>query len=255
MTDYRATFDEVAELYDEVRPGYPAAIIDTMLELAALPDGGRILEIGPGTGQLTVPLAARGFDVLALELGPNLAAIARRNLADFPNATVLTTALEDWKTEENAFDLAVSAQAFHWIPVAFGLATCAAVLKNTGSLALLWQLERSQNTDFYKATTPLFEKYIRDDPERPTPPSSFEAYRAALTASPLFSTPVTRRLEWAQIYSKTDFIKLLGTFSPHIAQTLQTRERFNEEIAGVIDAFGGSVTRLYQTALLVARKA
>ena len=137
MTDYRATFDEVAELYDEVRPGYPPAIIDAVLEFAGLPEGGRILEIGPGTGQLTLPLAKRGYELLGLELGSRLAEVARRNLAGFSNATVLTTSFEAWEPEENAFNLVVSAQAFHWVGVGFGLSTCAAVLKKTGGLALL----------------------------------------------------------------------------------------------------------------------
>ncbi len=253
MTDYRATFDEVAELYDEARPGYPAGIIDTLLELARLPTGGRILEVGPGTGQLTRPLAERGYEVLGLELGPNLADIARRNLAGL-NATVLTTSFEAWEPEKEAFDLVVSAQAFHWIPVDFGLARCAAVLKKTGSLALLWQLDRSQDTDFYKATTPLFDKYVRDDPDRPKPPSSFETYRTALVESPLFDTPVVRQLEWQQTYTKADFVKLLGTFSPNIALAPDTRARFNAEVAATIDAFGGSVTRLYRTVLLLSKK-
>ena len=255
MTDYRATFDEVAELYDEVRPGYPSSIIDTMLEFAHPPTGGRILEIGPGTGQLTLPLAKRGYELLGLELGPNLAAVARRNLASFPNVSILTTALEDWETEENAFEMAVSAQAFHWIPIEFGLATCAAVLREAGSVALLWQLDRLEDMAFYKAALPLFEKYMPEEPERPQPPSSFESYRAALEASPLFSTPVTHQLDWEQPYSKADFIKLRSTFSPNIVLTPQTRERFNEEMAEILDAFGGSVTHLYRTVLLLAHKA
>ena len=254
MTDYRATFDEVAELYDEVRPGYPVAVLDALLELARLPEGGRILEVGPGTGQLTRPLAERGFELLGLELGPNLAAVARRNLSNFPKATILTTAFEDWQTEENAFDLVVSAQAFHWIRVEYGLSKCAAVLKEGGSLALLWQLDRSQDTAFYKATTPLFEKYLPDDPKRPKPPPSFETYRAALGASPLFSEPAVYKLEWEQSYSEEAFVKLLNTFSPHVALAPRVRESFNEEIAETIDAFGGSVTRLYRTVLLVAKK-
>ena len=35
-------FNEVAALYDEVRPGYPPAIIDAAIAQAGLPCGGRI---------------------------------------------------------------------------------------------------------------------------------------------------------------------------------------------------------------------
>ncbi|HET8788172.1 MAG TPA: rRNA adenine N-6-methyltransferase family protein, partial [Actinomycetes bacterium] len=68
----RSTFDQVADLYDRVRPGYPAALFDDLAELAGVGPGARVLEIGPGTGQATVPLAERGCRVVAVELGAGL---------------------------------------------------------------------------------------------------------------------------------------------------------------------------------------
>src|SRR5215210_5494927 len=57
----RTTFDEAASLYDEVRPGYPEDLFDDIVSLSGIPSGGRILEIGCGTGQATVPFALRGY--------------------------------------------------------------------------------------------------------------------------------------------------------------------------------------------------
>jgi 2-polyprenyl-3-methyl-5-hydroxy-6-metoxy-1,4-benzoquinol methylase len=76
----RATIDEVALLYDAVRPGYPEALFDDVVALSGIPPGGRILEVGCGTGQATVPFARRGYRILCVELGENLAAVARHNL-------------------------------------------------------------------------------------------------------------------------------------------------------------------------------
>ena len=42
--------------------------------------GAKVLEIGCGTAQATVPLARRGYHVLCVELGDNLATIARGKL-------------------------------------------------------------------------------------------------------------------------------------------------------------------------------
>src|SRR6187549_3838365 len=83
----RVTFDEDAERYDRARPGYPTAVFDDLLALAGLGPGARVLEIGCGTGQATVPLAERGCEVVAVELGAQMAAVARSNLARFPAAT------------------------------------------------------------------------------------------------------------------------------------------------------------------------
>ena len=57
----RTTFDEAALLYDDVRPGYPEALFHDVVSLSGIPSGGRILEIGCGTGQATVPFARRGY--------------------------------------------------------------------------------------------------------------------------------------------------------------------------------------------------
>ena len=49
----RTTFNTSAEWYDRIRPGYPEALIDDVINLSAIPAGGRILEIGCGTGKAT----------------------------------------------------------------------------------------------------------------------------------------------------------------------------------------------------------
>jgi 16S rRNA A1518/A1519 N6-dimethyltransferase RsmA/KsgA/DIM1 with predicted DNA glycosylase/AP lyase activity len=86
-----------------------------VVSLSGLPPQGRILEIGCGTDQTTEPFAHRGYRVLCIELGERLAAVARGKLAAYPPVVVCTGAFEDWPGEEGAFDLTVSAEAFHWI--------------------------------------------------------------------------------------------------------------------------------------------
>jgi len=97
----KRSFDAVARLYDRVRPGYPESLFDELVELSGIPRGGRILEIGPGTGQATLPLARRSFSVLGLELGASMARACRRNCREFPNVQILNVAFEDWKPAEN----------------------------------------------------------------------------------------------------------------------------------------------------------
>lgn len=64
-------------------------------------------------GQLTVPLARLGCAVTAVELGPALAAVARRNLAAFPAAEVVVSPFEDWPLPDEPFDAIASAAAAH----------------------------------------------------------------------------------------------------------------------------------------------
>ena len=72
----RKSFDAVAEIYNEVRTGYPEMLVEDILSLSRIPDKGRILEIGCGSGNATVAFARRGYTILGIELGANLAALA-----------------------------------------------------------------------------------------------------------------------------------------------------------------------------------
>jgi protein-L-isoaspartate O-methyltransferase len=111
----RSTFNEDAERYDRARPGYPPVLFGDLAELTSIGPGSRVLEIGPGTGQATRPLAERGCRVVAVELGADLAALAARNLAGFPSVEVVNAAFEDWPLPAEPFDLVLAATAFHWI--------------------------------------------------------------------------------------------------------------------------------------------
>lgn len=48
----RTSFERQAELYDAARPSYPAALVEDVVARCA---PARMLEIGAGTGQATVP--------------------------------------------------------------------------------------------------------------------------------------------------------------------------------------------------------
>ena len=54
---------------------------DDLAEFGQLAPGARILEIGCGTGQATRSLAERGYRIIAVELGADMAAIGRWALA------------------------------------------------------------------------------------------------------------------------------------------------------------------------------
>src|SRR4051812_4997557 len=93
----RTTFEQVPELYDRARPAYPEELFDDLGALAGLREGARLLEIGCGTGQATLPLARRGYSVVCVELGAGLAAVAQRKLAQFPQVEVVNANFEAWE--------------------------------------------------------------------------------------------------------------------------------------------------------------
>jgi ubiquinone/menaquinone biosynthesis C-methylase UbiE len=137
----RALFDGIAGQYQAARPGYPAQVTEFVAETARLGPGAAVLEIGCGTGQLTEGLAAAGFRLTAIDLGPSMIAAARRRLAA-AEVNFQVTSFEALDAADASFDLVSSGAAFHWIDpeVAFGKA--ARLLRPRGWLALLGTEER-----------------------------------------------------------------------------------------------------------------
>jgi ubiquinone/menaquinone biosynthesis C-methylase UbiE len=82
--EQRFTFNNVAELYDRARAGYPQALYDDLIALADLKPGDPILEVGCGTGKATEEFERRGLRVVALDPGPDMIAAARGSSAQGP---------------------------------------------------------------------------------------------------------------------------------------------------------------------------
>lgn len=113
--DQRFAFDEVAELYDAERPSYPPQLVADVIAAADLTREDAMIEVGCGTGQATEAFARRGYDIVAVEPGAELARLARSRLARFPNAAVVQTSFEDWRIETGVFRVVIAAQSWHWL--------------------------------------------------------------------------------------------------------------------------------------------
>ena len=113
-------FNEVPELYDRVRPGYPDELFADLVAITGLNEQSSLLEVGCGTGQATRSLAAFGCSLTAIEPGADMAALARRRLATFANVTVETSTFERWDDRGARFDVLVAASAWHWVDPSAG---------------------------------------------------------------------------------------------------------------------------------------
>jgi ubiquinone/menaquinone biosynthesis C-methylase UbiE len=250
-------FNEVAALYDEMRPGYAPAILDAAVARTGLPPGGRILEIGCGTGQITAPLAARGYSILALEPGDTMAALAARNCRDYPQVAILPSSFEAWPPDGQTFDMVVSAQAFHWIAPDAGCAKAASVLKPGGAIALFWHLDVSQDTAFWLATQPIYDAYFHPPEGHTTMMSLGERtalYAEAIGRCEAFEPVQEVRHAWEVTYRDGAYMKLLHTFSDHRTLPEPDKTHFFRAIEDAVHRFGGVVHRRYETLLLVARR-
>ena len=248
-------FDDTAELYDEVRSRYPEEIIEHIIAFAALPAHGRVIEVGCGTGQMTLPFAQRGYTVVALDQGERLAARAAQHCQPYPQVRVVLCAFETWQDVPGSYDLFLSAQALHWIDPAYGLVRAAELLKAGGTIALVWRLDRSQGSAFWQATEPIYNTYNPQTSSGDLPlETKVDLYRHALRTSRQFTDVHEKAWSATQRYSGKEYLKLLQTVSVNRAMPEPNKSQFFEAIGQVIVQMGGEVIRNYETLALLAKK-
>jgi ubiquinone/menaquinone biosynthesis C-methylase UbiE len=78
---------EVAGFYHQYRRGYPQAVIDALMSAFALTSDDVVIDLGCGTGQLTLPIASRVRAVAGVDPEPDMLARARRAAADQGSGT------------------------------------------------------------------------------------------------------------------------------------------------------------------------
>jgi SAM-dependent methyltransferase len=222
----RATFSEIPELYDRARPTYPPPVFDDLVVLGELPSAARIVEIGCGTGQATVPLAERGYRISCVELGAGLAEFARRKLDRFDAVEVIHANFESWLPAKADFDAVVAFTSFHWIDPEQRYAKVASVLRPAGILAVVFaeHVLADDGDDFFAAVQ---EDYLaatdETDPSPPPHPDDVGDLRDEIVSSGLFKSVATRRYLWDIVYTAEEYIAVLETYSGH--RSLEERQR------------------------------
>ncbi|MFF3750552.1 class I SAM-dependent methyltransferase [Streptomyces sp. NPDC002018] len=254
------TFDEDAELYDQTRPGYPSELYDDLAEFAGACPGSRVLEIGCGTGQATVPLAERGCRITAVEAGPSMAAVARRNLNGAAGVEIVTADFESWPLPEDSFDVVFAATAFHWIDPAVRMAKAAEALRPGGALAVVrTQHVRGGTEEFFVEVQRCYERFDPDTPPGFRPPEAADIdgsdHAQEVVRSGAFGPTVFRRYERDLTYTTSEYLRLLQTYSGHRALAEAARNGLLGCIADLIDGrYGGRVTRRYLIELAVSHR-
>ncbi len=163
--ELRAIFDEDAALYDHARPTYPTSLFHDLMKLADIGPGSRVVEIGPGTGQATLALSATGARVVAVELGPSLAARLRDKVAGLP-VQVVVGAFEDWPLPDQPFDTVAAFTAWHWLTPDIRARKACDALRPGGALATVTTTHVRGGTEEFFAD--VQDCYVRWDPDTPS---------------------------------------------------------------------------------------
>jgi len=206
--DPSLSFGSEAAAYERGRPSYPPEAIDWLLPAGAMD----VLDLGAGTGKLTVRLAERGLSVTAVDPIPEMLDVLRSSL---PTVPALLGTAEEIPLPAGSVDAVLVAQAWHWFDVDRACAEVARVLRPGGRLALVWNI-RDERLGWVKDLGAIIG--LEHDPTT----------RSQL--SDAFTDVRTHTVEWTSYLTPQALIDLVASRSYCITSPAEVRSRVLDEV-------------------------
>ncbi len=157
------------------------------------------------------------------------------------------------------YDLVFAATAWHWVDPAAGFERAWSLLRPGGHLAIWEQVHviPYDGDPFFESLQEVYEEIGEGLPVGwVTPrPGELPGLRAELEASGRFDDVIVRQYDWEIRYDAEGYIRLLNTFSGHIAMAPWQRDRLYGEIRRRLAARpDGTLRRHWGAVLSVARR-
>nr|WP_296075032.1 class I SAM-dependent methyltransferase [uncultured Actinoplanes sp.] len=239
-------FGEVADLYDDVRPGYPDEVGEVIAAYAGARTVGTAVEVGAGTGKATRIFARLAEHLTAVEPDARMAGPLKAKL---PQVEVVTARFEDWTPPAGGVDLVGCAMAWHWTDPATRNRRAFDALRPGGTLAIIGR------------------KYGHGDPEQGARidellsginPGSGDHDDGWVVDDLERSGLWTDVREWNRHdlvpYGKQRFLALHRTFSPYRQAAPEKRQRMMAGLGELLDDFGGGIVQDLYTFVVLAKR-
>ena len=250
------TFNTVYTEYDRWRPNYVKEMYDDIFRAKTINESSKVLEVGIGTGQATLPILKKGCRLIAIELGEQLAEFSRNKFKGYEKFTVENLAFQDFKCAPNSFDLIFSATAFHWIPEEIGYTKVFDMLKSGGVFARFANhpYKDKKRNNISSALKDIYAKYMPNSLDKGEYTEQNAKNIADIAYKYGFVDMSHKLYHRTRNFTAHEYTLLLGTYSDHISIEETTRIRFFQEIKDAINDNGGIIT-IYDTIdLQLARK-
>ncbi|MDQ6848519.1 MAG: Rv2175c family DNA-binding protein [Actinomycetota bacterium] len=240
------SFGTVAANYDRYRPGYPDALIDDLVA-----QGPRdVLDVGCGTGKAAVLLAARGLDVLGVEIDERMAEVARSH-----GIAVEVGDFENWDAAGRQFDLIICGQAWHWVDPNRGVPKAASVLRPRGYIAVFWNydeldepVQQALDAAYEKHAPELLQSVVAGRNKQSDRP-----HAAAFEFDSGFGKVSTKHYRWERTFTADEWVGMARTHSDHLMLAPDRLKALTVAAHHAIVGLGGSFVAHYGTYALFAQ--
>ena len=127
-------------------------------------------------------------------------------------------------------------------------------LKARGSLAIFSNQHVRKHEGFFAGVQEVYNKHyvVSDSPRDPGTPTTSESPEPGTSA---FADPIHRMYAWTASYSAEQYIKLIGTYSDHVALPEFNRTHLFDGIADLINKnYGGSIHQALRNCFSISQK-
>jgi SAM-dependent methyltransferase len=250
LRELALSFGAAAQVYDQARPGYPAALFT---HVAGQMPGPRALEVGAGTGKASSGLVRAGLEVTCVEPDAAMAAVLAKRFAPSAPVRVEVTRFEDF-ADPLTYDGLISAQAWHWADPVTRMDRAARLVRSGGFLGLIWNAGLLREPEAFAAIQGIYDDFGLFGPHRPAEPLGTAADLAAIqdpqtwpgdeiAAHPGFDYLGTSLFTWEREYLAAGFGAFLDSTSWFRVLDPGVHDRLLAAIITVIDnRFGGRIT-------------
>ncbi len=224
-----AAFAVGGQRYDRLRPDYPEQAVSWLLE--GMPADGVVVDIGAGTGKLTLAMAARGYDVTAVD--PSADMLDQLSLRSPTTKTAVGTGEATGLPDDTA-DLVTFAQSWHWVDPVAGVTEILRILKPGGSAGWIWNFMDGREP-WVAELAEIWHTVAGDDAIRAT--------RNRPEVGPPFGVLESITVDWSLPMSLDDLAGLATTRSYYLNASETEQLRIRNEVAAYLHAqFGEADT-------------
>lgn len=226
-------FAATAWHYARYRPGYPTAFLDDLIQRRDLDGTGRLLDLGCGTGQLTLPLAAHVAEAVGMDPEPDMITEAHRQAHEQAVTNVR------WIQGDSAalpgdlghFTLVTMGRSFHWMDRDHVLTTLDEMVDDEGSLVIANDTNLVlPSTPWQQAIQDIQRQFLPPDYHHdPPPPAGNSQTHEQLLANSAFSQVNRQDYEYTRSWTIEQAIGYLYSTSLPLRRLLGDRRPAFEE--------------------------